>query len=78
MACRHSFVAMGQAKKSMFPALLRKVVLLIPMIMILLLLFPGRETSAVFLAEPVCGTIAAATTSIAFLSGSVPAAGKRA
>ena len=72
MACQHSFVALGQARKSMFLALLRKVILLIPMIIVLPFFFPGREVFAVFLSEPVCDTIAAVATTITFMFWFIP------
>lgn len=51
-ACQQSFVALGQAKISLFLALLRKFILLIPLIFILPHFF-ANQVFAVFLAEPV-------------------------
>lgn len=66
-SCQQSFVALGQAKISLLMALLRKIVLLIPLILILPHLIPD-QVLAVFIAEPVSDTIAAAATTITFLA----------
>lgn len=63
-ACQQTFVALGQAKISMFLALLRKVVLLIPLAIILPKL--GLGTNGLFIAEPVSDMLAIATTSTLF------------
>ena len=65
IACQQSFMALGQAKVSLFLACLRKIVLLIPLIFILPLIFENKEF-AVFLAEPVSDIIAATVTTIVF------------
>ena len=67
IACQQSFMALGQAKISLFLACLRKIILLIPLIFILPQ-FMDDKVFAVFLAEPVSDIIAAAVTTIAFLS----------
>lgn len=61
IACQQTFIALGNAKKSIFLALLRKVVLLIPLIFILPN-FIDNQTMAVFLAEPIADFIAVMTT----------------
>ena len=66
-ACQQSFVALGQAKISLFLALLRKGVLLIPLIYILPC-FLENQVFAVFLAEPVADILAAATTGTLFFT----------
>lgn len=66
-ACQQSFVALGQAKISLFLALLRKGVLLIPLIYLLPLFFEN-QVFAVFLAEPVADIAAAATTGTLFFT----------
>ena len=58
-------MALGQAKVSLFLALLRKVILLIPLIFILPQ-FVGDKVFAVFLAEPVADFLAAAVTGTVF------------
>ena len=65
MSCQQTFVAIGQAKISLFLALLRKIILLIPLIFILPNFFADK-VFAVFLAEPVSDFIAASTTFIMF------------
>ncbi|WP_312810422.1 MATE family efflux transporter [Sedimentibacter sp.] len=65
-SCQQTFVALGQAKISMFLALLRKIVLLIPLIFILPYFFENK-VFAVFLAEPISDFIAASVTTITFM-----------
>lgn len=64
-ACQQTFLALGNAKTSLFLALLRKIILLIPLIYILPLFFADK-TSAVFMAEPVADFLAVTTTVIMF------------
>lgn len=64
-SCQQTFIALGNAKTSLFLALLRKIILLIPLIYILPL-FIADKTTAVFLAEPVADFIAVTTTVIMF------------
>lgn len=66
MSFQQSFLALGQAKASLLLALLRKIVLLIPLIYILPLLFTDK-LFGVFVAEPIADILAAATTTISFL-----------
>lgn len=65
IACQQTFIALGNAKTSLFLALLRKVFLLIPLIYILPNFFADRSF-AVFLSEPVADTIAVMTTCVLF------------
>jgi putative MATE family efflux protein len=65
-ACQQTFVALGQSRVSMFLALLRKIILLIPLIYILPHFFENK-VFAVFLAEPVSDFIAATVTFITFM-----------
>ena len=60
-ACQQIFVALGQAKISLFLALLRKIILLIPFVFILPH-FIANQVLAVFLAEPAADILAALTT----------------
>ncbi|WP_300384259.1 MATE family efflux transporter [Clostridium sp.] len=64
-ACQQTFIALGNAKASLFLALLRKIFLLIPMIFILPQ-FITNKVFAIFLAEPVSDTIAVTVTIILF------------
>lgn len=65
-ACQQSFVALGQAGISVFMALLRKILLLIPLVYILPLFFQNKVFS-VFLAEPIADITAATITTTVFL-----------
>ncbi|MBC8546000.1 MATE family efflux transporter [Clostridiaceae bacterium NSJ-31] len=62
-ACQQTFVALGQAKISMFLALLRKIILLIPLA-IILPHFLGWK--GIFIAEPVADVLAVTTTVLTF------------
>ena len=65
LSCQQAFMALGQAKISLVMALLRKIILLIPLIFILPLFFTDK-VFAVFLAEPVADITAAAVTTFMF------------
>lgn len=67
ISCQQSFMALGQAKISLFLACLRKIILLIPLIFILPMFFENK-VFAVFLAEPISDILAATVTAIAFFS----------
>ena len=66
MACQTTFMALGQAKTSLFLALLRKVILLVP----LAILLPRLTGSVmgIYAAEPMADFLASATTLTLFLS----------
>ena len=65
LACKQTFIAIGNAKASVFIAILRKILLLIPLIFILPQLITNK-VFAVFLAEPVADVIAVTVTIILF------------
>lgn len=65
IACQQTFIAIGNAKTSVFLAVLRKVLVLIPLIFILPM-FIENQAFAVFLAEPVADTIAVSVTATLF------------
>ncbi|NEU04212.1 MATE family efflux transporter [Clostridium senegalense] len=65
IACQQTFLALGQAKTSLFLALLRKIVLLIPLTFIIPI-FMENKLQGVLLAEPVADIIAAITTVTCF------------
>ncbi|MBC8571179.1 MATE family efflux transporter [Zongyangia hominis] len=65
IACQQTFIAVGQAKSSLFLAVLRKIILLIPLIY-LLPLFLEDKVFAVFLAEPISDILATTTTILLF------------
>ena len=62
---QQSFIALGEAKISLFLAMLRKIILLIPMILVLPLFFENK-VFAVFLAEPVSDFVSACVVIILF------------
>ena len=66
LSCQQTFIAIGDSKTSLFLALLRKVILLIPLIYVLPNLFENK-VFAVFVAEPIADTIAVCTTVTLFL-----------
>ena len=66
IGCQQSFMALGQAKISLLLACLRKIVLLIPLILILPH-FLSNQVFAVFLAEPVSDLLAAIVTTSCFM-----------
>lgn len=66
IACQQTFLALGQAKISMILALLRKIVLLVPLIFILPL-FLQDGLKAVLLAEPIADIGATLVTVITFI-----------
>ena len=65
MACQSAFMAMGQARTSLFLALLRKVILLIPLA--LLLPWAMVNVLGIYIAEPVADILASSTTLTLFL-----------
>ena len=66
LACQQTFVALSRAKISVFLALLRKVILLIPLIYILPAVLPVNKVLAVILAEPVADLTAVTVTTTTF------------
>ena len=66
MACQTTFMALGQAKISLFLALLRKVVLLVPLALLLPVVM-GGNVLGIYIAEPVADVIASFTTLSLFL-----------
>lgn len=66
MAVQQTFVSLGQAKLSLFIACLRKIILLIPLILILPFFFEDK-VFAVFLAEPVADFISVSVAATLFL-----------
>ena len=62
MACQMTFISIGNAKASAVVAIVRKFVLLIPLIYLMPVIFPQNKTMAVYLAEPVSDFIAVTFT----------------
>ncbi len=65
IACQQTFVSLGNAKTSLFLAVLRKIILLIPLIYILPHFFADK-VFAVFLAEPVADALAVTAPAVMF------------
>ncbi len=65
IACQMTFVSLGKAKASILVAVMRKFVLLIPLIYILPC-FMKNKTAAVYTAEPVADLLAVTFTAILF------------
>ena len=65
VACQQTFIALGNAKASLFLAVLRKIILLVPLIYLLPLFFTDK-VFAVFLAEPIADLLAVITTATLF------------
>ena len=66
MACQMTFMSIGNAKASILVAVMRKFVLLIPLIYLMPLIFDGDKTKAVYMAEPVADTFAVIFTVVLF------------
>ena len=66
MACQMTFTSLGNAKASILVAVMRKFILLIPLIYILPLIFSADKTMAVYLAEPVADFLAVTFTAFLF------------
>ena len=66
MACQMTFTSLSNAKASIIVAVMRKVVLLIPLIYIMPQIMKGNQTTAVYMAEPIADTLAVTFTSVLF------------
>ena len=66
VACQMTFIAINNAKSSIIVAVVRKFVLLIPLIYLMPHLFTADKCRAVYMAEPVADVIAVTFTSILF------------
>ena len=66
MACQMTFNALGKAAESIVVAVMRKFVLLIPLIYIMPCLIQGNQTMAVYLAEPIADFLAVTFTAVLF------------
>jgi len=66
MACQMTFTSLGNAKASILVAVMRKFILLIPLIYILPLVFTGDQTTAVYMAEPIADFFAVSFTVVLF------------
>lgn len=68
IACQQTFISMGNARTSLFLAVLRKIILLIPLIYILPR-FIDDKFFAIILAEPISDIVASTVTAIVFYFG---------
>jgi putative MATE family efflux protein len=66
VACQMAFISLGNAKASIVVAVMRKFILLIPLIYIMPFVFPSDPTMAVYFAEPVADFIAVTFTAVLF------------
>lgn len=66
VACQLTFSALGNAKASIMVAVMRKFILLIPLIYLLPYLFSKNQAMAVYLAEPVADFLSVAFASTLF------------
>ncbi|MEG0076214.1 MATE family efflux transporter [Anaerorhabdus sp.] len=66
ISCQMTLIAIGNVVASVFIAILRKILLLIPLIYILPQIFTANQTIAVYLAEPVADIIAVTCTILIF------------
>ena len=66
MACQMTFNALGKAKESIVVAVMRKFVLLIPLIYIMPQIFRADQTMAVYMAEPIADLLAVTFTAVLF------------
>lgn len=63
MACQSVFVALGEAKVSLFLAILRKIILLIPLAILLPRMY---GVTGIYFSEPISDTVAAITSAVLF------------
>ncbi|HIQ95151.1 MAG TPA: MATE family efflux transporter [Candidatus Limivivens merdigallinarum] len=66
VSCQMTFTALGNAKASIVVAVMRKFILLIPLIYIMPMIFRGDQTTAVYMAEPVADFFAVFFTAVLF------------
>ena len=66
MACQMTFNALGKAAESIIVAVMRKFILLIPLIYIMPRIIRSNQTMAVYMAEPIADLLAVTFTAILF------------
>lgn len=66
LACQLTFMSLGNAKASIVVAVMRKFVLLIPLIYIMPAILKNNQTMAVYLAEPIADILAVCFTIVLF------------
>ena len=66
ISCQMTFTSLGNAKASIIVAVMRKFILLLPLIYIMPRIFTENQTMAVYMAEPVADFFAVTFTAILF------------
>ena len=66
VACQMTFTSLGKAKQSILVAVMRKFILLLPLIYLKPAIFREDQARAVYLAEPVADTLAVTFTAVLF------------
>ena len=66
MACQMTFNSLGRAKESIIVAVMRKFILLIPLIYIMPAVWSSNQTMAVYLAETIADALAVIFTAVLF------------
>ena len=66
MACQMTFMSIGNAKSSIIVAVMRKFILLLPLIYIVPQIWKSNQTMAVYLAEPIADFLAVSFTAVLF------------
>ena len=66
VACQMTFTSLGYAKESIIVAVMRKFILLIPLIYIMPLILTGDKTTAVYMEEPIADFLAVSFTIVLF------------
>lgn len=66
LACQLTFMSLGNAKASILVAVMRKFILLIPLIFIMPAILKGNQTMAVYMAEPIADVLAVCFTVVLF------------
>lgn len=66
VACQMTFTSLGKAKDSIIVAVMRKFILLIPLIYIMPMIFQADQSRAVYMAEPVADFLAVTFTAVLF------------
>ena len=67
IACQMTFVSIGNATSSIIVAVVRKFILLLPLIYIMPMIISKDKTTAVYLAEPIADFLAVSFTTILFI-----------
>ena len=64
IACQMTFTSIGRAKASIIVAVMRKFILLIPLIYIMPAILHSNQTMAVYMAEPIADFLAVTFTAV--------------